>query len=135
MTDLYPQHATTREAELFALANHYRQILEFVLAASRRSSTLYSSTLRRDIAMRMNQAPLPDHLYYQAVSIELAPRDGSMLILLCKDREEPVKGRYCDKRYAWETDRHELISPHSYVPIGSAARQASYPLPRSASNE
>lgn len=116
-----PVHATPREADLFAIAGHYREIIEDLLTKARRQRVIYSDSLLRDLGLALRQAPRPELLHYQPHPIVDAPRDGRSVVVLCADEERPFVARFNPGntyRDGWlNADTGLPLDPIAYIPI------------------
>lgn len=114
--------ASTREAELFALSNHYRSIIEYVQRMALTRRVIYPASLHRDIYLKLEVTPGAELLHFQPAPISMAPRDGRKQVLLVRDDPDPVIGIFEASRNRWEQcPGHRPVEPYAYVPIGSSA--------------
>lgn len=114
-----PVFATEREADLFALASHYRQTLERVIDAAGGRRFVFADTLRRDIRAWMMMAPNRHLLSFQTRPMSRAPRDGNPIVVIVDDPIPFAVARYRERvTHNWEDARSGLIiAPTAWVPV------------------
>ena len=128
-----PIFATTREADLFRLANHYRGIVEGIVARAQRSRALFSDGLIRDLGLEMAQAPKPELLYFQPRPIAGAPRDGRDIVVLDTFHPDPLVARWQPGSgrgiAGWreKVPSGDPIQPYAWVPIDVEAAHGNEP--------